>query len=90
MGAGKSHTMQWLKSHGHFPLERYVQVDPDQIRLLLPETQEHMRRNPDSAGYLTQKETGCTRTALAIMRTNTLAAFVQNSCPSMLFLKART
>lgn len=58
MGAGKSRTMQWLASQDLFPLDAYVKVDPDSLREILPETKELIRRNPSTAGYLTQKEVG--------------------------------
>ena len=58
MGAGKGHTMQWLQRAGLFPLAAFVKVDPDSLRELLPETPEYIRRNPTTAGRLTQKEVG--------------------------------
>eukprot|EP00596_Hydrurales_sp_CCMP1899_P009956 CAMPEP_0119044714 /NCGR_PEP_ID=MMETSP1177-20130426/33816_1 /TAXON_ID=2985 /ORGANISM="Ochromonas sp, Strain CCMP1899" /LENGTH=599 /DNA_ID=CAMNT_0007015247 /DNA_START=233 /DNA_END=2029 /DNA_ORIENTATION=+ len=58
MGAGKGHTVSWLHSQGLFPLEAFVRVDPDALRELLPETEEYIRRDPKTAGYLTQKEVG--------------------------------
>lgn len=63
MGAGKGHTMQWLQRETHhgmplFPLAAFVKVDPDSLRELLPETPEYIRRNPLTAGALTQKEVG--------------------------------
>ena len=39
MGAGKSRVLAWLCHHGYFPLESFVRVDPDNIRILLPETE---------------------------------------------------
>ena len=56
MGAGKGHTLNWLNKEGLFPLNAFVRVDPDVLRELLPETQEYIKRDPPSAGYLTQKE----------------------------------
>lgn len=58
MGAGKGHTMHWLFEHDLFPLDAFVKVDPDSLRVLLPETQEYIRQNPRNAGFLTQKEVG--------------------------------
>jgi hypothetical protein len=55
---GKGHTMAWLNSRGLFPSEAFVKVDPDALRELLPETKEYIKRNPATAGYLTQKEVG--------------------------------
>jgi hypothetical protein len=34
-------------------------VDPDALRELLPETEGYIKRDPSTAGYLTQKEVGC-------------------------------
>lgn len=58
MGAGKGHTMSWLSEQDLFPLDAFVKVDPDSLRELLPETDEYIKRNPMSAGFLTQKEVG--------------------------------
>mmetsp|Transcript_10418 Transcript_10418/g.15844 ORF Transcript_10418/g.15844 Transcript_10418/m.15844 type:complete len:319 (+) Transcript_10418:216-1172(+) len=58
MGSGKSHTLSWLSSRDLFPLWSFVRVDFDGLRDLLPETAEYQRREPSTAGYLTQKEVG--------------------------------
>eukprot|EP01034_Spumella_vulgaris_P024115 gene24115-30423_t len=58
MGAGKGHTVSWLNQTGLFPLEAFVNVDPDAIRLLLPETDEYNNRDAMTCGHLTQKEVG--------------------------------
>ena len=58
MGAGKGHTMQWLYKNDLFPLDAFVNVDPDAIRYLLPETTHYNKRDDNTAGYLTQKEVG--------------------------------
>jgi hypothetical protein len=57
-GAGKSHVLSWLSKRGLFPLQSFVVVDPDHLREKLPETQEYIRRDPSTAGYMTQKEVG--------------------------------
>lgn len=57
-GSGKSHVLSWLNDRGLFPLQSFVVVDPDLLRKKLPETAEYIRRNPSTAGYLTQKEVG--------------------------------
>lgn len=57
-GAGKSHVLSWLSKRGLFPLHSFVVVDPDHLREKLPETKEYIRRNPATAGYMTQKEVG--------------------------------
>ena len=58
MGAGKSHVLKHLHSLGLFPLQAFVNVDPDELRATLPEFAEYCRRNPAAAGRLTQKEVG--------------------------------
>ena len=58
MGAGKGHTLNWLQEQGLFPLDSFVQVDPDNIRFLLPEFTEYIKIDPATAGYMTQKEVG--------------------------------
>ena len=58
MGAGKGFTMKYLASQGLFPKDAFVQVDPDALRELLPETNEYVKIDPTTAGYLTQKEVG--------------------------------
>jgi hypothetical protein len=58
MGAGKGHTMEWLFRTGIFPLDAFVNVDPDAIRALLPETEKYNSIDNNTAGYLTQKEVG--------------------------------
>lgn len=58
MGSGKTYTLSWLSEHKFFPLEAFVRVDPDILRDMLPETSEYFRRNPNTAGALTQREVG--------------------------------
>jgi hypothetical protein len=58
MGAGKTHVMCALDQHGLLPLMRFVRVDIDRIRVMLPEMDEYVRRDPDGAGEATQKEAG--------------------------------
>ena len=58
MGAGKGHTINWLNKSGIFPLDAFVNVDPDNIRDLLPETEGYNKRDPSTMGFLTQKEVG--------------------------------
>ena len=50
--------LSWLSQRGLFPLESFIVVDPDHIREKLPETAEYIRRNPSTAGMMTQKEVG--------------------------------
>jgi hypothetical protein len=58
LGAGKTHTINKLHESGHFPLESFVTVDPDEIRRRLPEFQSYIQHNPERAGELTRKEAG--------------------------------
>jgi predicted kinase len=58
MGVGKSHTIQELSKKGHFPLSKFVIVDPDEIRKQLPEYETLVTENPSRAGELTSKEAG--------------------------------
>lgn len=37
MGAGKSHTVNWMFERGFFPLHQIVQLDPDILRMAMPE-----------------------------------------------------
>ncbi|CAM9413400.1 unnamed protein product [Ectocarpus fasciculatus] len=58
MGAGKSHVMGVLGERGLFPMEDFVQVDPDRLRRRLPEMEGYVRSDPGTAGSLTHKEAG--------------------------------
>ena len=58
MGAGKSYTIRHLAQKGRFPLESFVQVDPDEVRRLLPEFKHYLENEPQNAGDLTRKEAG--------------------------------
>lgn len=48
--------MGLLGERGIFPMDAFVQVDPDQLRRELPEMQGYVQRNPETAGSLTHKE----------------------------------
>lgn len=58
MGCGKSHVLKFLHQKGLFPLKAFVQSDPDELRVQLPEFLEYSRRNAGTAGRLTHKEAG--------------------------------
>ncbi len=58
MGAGKSHTLNFLNEKGLFPLGGFVLIDPDQVRQCLPEFSLYVAQNPLTAGELTRKEAG--------------------------------
>ena len=47
-----------LDRQGLLPLPRFVRVDIDRIRELLPEMREYTRRDARTAGQMTQKEAG--------------------------------
>ena len=47
-----------LDRHGLLPLPRFVRVDVDRIRELLPEMREYSRIDPRTAGQRTQMEAG--------------------------------
>lgn len=59
MGAGKGHVVRWMQKHNYLPLDRFVVVDPDQIRQSLPEWPGYLAQGAARAGELTQKEAGC-------------------------------
>ena len=56
MGAGKSRVLAYLYNKGYFPLQSFVRVDPDTIRMLLPETENYIAQDPTTVGRMTQKE----------------------------------
>eukprot|EP00656_Telonema_subtile_P009462 TRINITY_DN14446_c0_g1_i2.p1 TRINITY_DN14446_c0_g1~~TRINITY_DN14446_c0_g1_i2.p1 ORF type:complete len:435 (-),score=44.21 TRINITY_DN14446_c0_g1_i2:2-1306(-) len=58
MGAGKGHVVRWMSREGYFPLPDWVQLDPDHFKACLPEWPEYVRRDRQSAGRLTQRESG--------------------------------
>lgn len=55
-GAGKSHVMSLLDEEGIFPMDAFVQVDPDRLRRELPEMSAYLERDEGTAGSLTHKE----------------------------------
>jgi len=58
MGSGKGRTMRWLRMNGYFPVPDVVVVDQDAIRQCFPEFQGYVRRDPYTAGWRTQRESG--------------------------------
>jgi hypothetical protein len=58
MGAGKSHTLRYLSREGLFPLDRFIVVDPDMIKGIMPDTPHYIRHNRAMAGTLTHRESG--------------------------------
>jgi len=74
MGAGKSHSLRDLHARGLFPLERFIWIDPDAIKGLLPDTPRYVRHNRREAGALTHKESGF------IAEIVTIEALRRNKC----------
>ena len=58
MGAGKSRTVEWMSERGIFPLDNIVQIDPDKIKMSLPEWPGYVARDRLTAGYHTHHESG--------------------------------
>ena len=58
MGAGKSHTLNYLKDKELFPLLAFVGIDPDRIRQMLPEFRLYIAEDQLTAGEMTRKEAG--------------------------------
>eukprot|EP01138_Halocafeteria_seosinensis_P010143 gb/GECG01010358.1/.p1 GENE.gb/GECG01010358.1/~~gb/GECG01010358.1/.p1 ORF type:complete len:296 (+),score=22.65 gb/GECG01010358.1/:1-888(+) len=58
MGAGKSHTLRWLKANDLFPLDDFIYLDPDAIKYRLPEWVHLRSSNPESAATVAHKESG--------------------------------
>lgn len=56
MGAGKSRTVRWLHSEGIFPLHRFVVVEADRVKSMLPEMPAYVRENRRLAGTLLHRE----------------------------------
>lgn len=57
-GVGKSTSLRWMHASGIFPLDRFVIVDPDAIRTLLPEWADFVKEDPLTAATRTQQEAG--------------------------------
>ena len=58
MGAGKSHTVEWMSTRGYFPTPAMVKLDPDFFKTQLPEWKGYQEHNPSRAGSLTRRESG--------------------------------
>eukprot|EP00514_Thraustochytrium_sp_LLF1b_P006076 CAMPEP_0184527224 /NCGR_PEP_ID=MMETSP0198_2-20121128/11080_1 /TAXON_ID=1112570 /ORGANISM="Thraustochytrium sp., Strain LLF1b" /LENGTH=438 /DNA_ID=CAMNT_0026918861 /DNA_START=198 /DNA_END=1514 /DNA_ORIENTATION=+ len=59
MGSGKSHTLRHLKARPELAdLKSFVVIDQDEIRSLLPEWGEYMKKSSRKGGALLQKESG--------------------------------
>lgn len=56
MGVGKSYALRWAYNKGYFDTSRYVMVDPDRLKCMLPEMRELIRRDRSTAGTLTHAE----------------------------------
>ena len=58
MGAGKTHLLRWLCAQGIVDTSRFVLTDVDRVRRLLPEWHALLAHDPNTAGEMTQKESG--------------------------------
>jgi len=58
MGAGKGYLLKLMEKQGYFPTSQFVKVDPDAIRMTLPEWDGYVKRDAGTAGMQTQKEAG--------------------------------
>jgi len=58
MGAGKTHTLQWMDSLGVFPLEAFLKVSPDRIKRFLPEYERYLERQEANVGTMLRTEAG--------------------------------
>jgi hypothetical protein len=57
--SGKSHTLRHLhRTSSSFPLDRFIWLDPDKIKSLLPDMPDYVRHNRARAGVLTHAESG--------------------------------
>lgn len=59
MGAGKGHTINYLNENGFNPIPKFVSIDPDKLRVQLPEWNDFAKDNQLTAGDRTQHEVGC-------------------------------
>ena len=58
MGSGKSHTFDWLVEQGVMPLRNVQTIDSDMFKVVFPEWQGYLKRDPLKAGYHTRRESG--------------------------------
>ena len=76
MGAGKGYVMKYLWDKNLIPLDSFVVVDPDWIRMKLPEWRSLIKWYPKVAGSILQKESGylaeIAREALILAEKNVL------------------
>jgi hypothetical protein len=80
MGAGKGHTIKWMGEQGHLPLDELVQIDPDVFRARLPEWPMYSQRDPETAGRLTQRESGyCVEVAQEVALQQSKSIWVDGS-----------
>lgn len=56
MGAGKSHFLRMLYRYKLFPLNKYLYIDPDQIKSLLPEEESYVANNPITSSTMLHGE----------------------------------
>ena len=57
-GSGKGHVLRLMDRLKKINLDNFIHVDPDKIRVLLPEYVQYLQEDPWNAGYKTNKEAG--------------------------------
>jgi hypothetical protein len=57
-GAGKGHVLRRMHGENKINLDKFIYVDFDKIRTMLPEYMEYVRADPWTAGQMTGKESG--------------------------------
>lgn len=55
-GSGKSHIIKLLEKHKKINLKNFIYIDPDKLRIELPEYTELLKVDPWNAGMKTNKE----------------------------------
>ena len=56
MGVGKSYVLSKLHSIGYFPLDQFLNIDPDMIKSEIPEFAGYLRENPETAATMLHAE----------------------------------
>jgi hypothetical protein len=56
MGAGKGYVLSTLYKSGLFPLDGFLKIDPDMLKIELPEMSGYLRVDPESAATKIHRE----------------------------------
>jgi len=56
MGAGKGHLIKWFRIMNIIPNDKFIHIDPDYIKDLLPEASQYKKLNPQTAATLLHEE----------------------------------